>query len=116
MEKKTLQNILDLKAKDEIKTAIIKEVLRFELKHHSYQEITRRLASIDEDEETNSLYREALKSVLLELKIQKLGKLDLDTVAEISKDIESDTKTTRQFIEETRSDFLQEPDNKKKTF
>ena len=61
-------------------------------------------------------YREALKSVLLELKIQKLGRLDLDTVAEISKDIESDTKTTRQFIEETRSDFLQEPDNKKKTF
>ena len=97
MEKKTLQNILDLKAKDEIKTAIIKEVLRFELKHHSYQEITRRLASIDEDKETNPLYRAALKSVLIELKIQKLSRLDLNTVAEISKDIEYNTKTKKKF-------------------
>lgn len=112
MTNEILQGILELQALPEVKTELIKEILKKEYAGDSYEDLVKEYVALDKDPKENTIYRTALKQALEELKSESMKKTSLEDFKSMGDNIASSTKATRHFIDETNSDFL----GKKKGF
>ena len=114
MTKEAIKSILDLKTPDEIKIELIYQILKKELAHNSYLELHRQRSEILE---SDFLYIKGYTKALDELLKEKIKKLNMKDIDEISNKFSSDTDSTKKFIKETKTAFLDDFEKtKKKSF